>query len=46
MAPPIEQSPLKQLVGRAKESVGAGERKGETEEEKKIRERAGKGRGS
>ena len=46
MAPPIEQDPLKQLVGLAKEKVGAGEGKSETEEERKIRERAGKGRAS
>ena len=46
MAPPIEQEPLKQLIGLAKEKVGAGEGKGETEEERKIRERAGKGRAS
>jgi hypothetical protein len=44
MEPPIEQGPLKQLVGLAKEKVGAGKGKGETEEERKIRERAGKGR--
>ena len=46
MAPPIEQEPLKQLVGLAKEKGGAGEGKGETQEERKIRERAGRGRAS
>jgi hypothetical protein len=45
LAPPIEQGSVKQLVGLAKERVGASERKGETEEERKIRERAGKGKG-
>ncbi len=45
LEPPIEQGPLKQLAGIAKEKViGADDRKGETEEERKIRERAGKGR--
>ena len=45
MAPPIEQEPLKQLVGLAKERVGTVEGKGETEE-RKIRQRAGKGKSS
>ena len=49
LAPPIEQDPLKQLVGLAKERRGAagegkGKGKGETEEERMIRAQAGKGR--
>lgn len=43
LEPPVEQGPIKQLVGLAKEKVGMGEEK-ETKEESKVRERAGKGR--
>jgi len=46
MAPPIEQEPLKQLAGLAKESIGVSEGKRETEEERKIRERAWRGKGA
>jgi hypothetical protein len=46
MPPPVEQDSLKQLVGLAKERAGAGEGKSEREEERKLRERAGKGRAS
>jgi len=47
LEPPVEQEPIKQLVGIAKEKVGFGKGRGkETEEERKIRERAGRGRGA
>jgi hypothetical protein len=41
--PPVEQEPIKQLAGIAKEKVGLGENR-ETQEERRIKERAGKGR--
>lgn len=43
LEPPIEQEPIKQIVGLAKEKVGAGEGK-VTEGERRIRERARTGR--
>lgn len=45
LEPPVEQEPIRQLAGLAKEKIGMGVGK-ETEEERRIRERAGKGRGS
>jgi len=50
--PPEEQEPLKQLAGMAKDNLdalrsgAAGKVEPTTVEEKKVRERAGKGRGS
>jgi hypothetical protein len=46
LEPPIEQEPIKQLVGLAKEKVGRLGGNGETDQERSIRERAGKGRNS
>jgi hypothetical protein len=43
LEPPVEQEPIKQIVGLAKEKVGVGEGK-ETEEERRIRERVRTGR--
>lgn len=43
LEPPVEQEPIKQIIGLAKEKVGMGEGT-ETQEERRIRERAGKGR--
>lgn len=43
LEPPIEQAPVKQLIGLAREKAGMGEGK-ETDEELKVRERAWKGK--
>jgi hypothetical protein len=45
LEPPVEQGPIKQLVGLAKEKVG-GEGHTETEQERAIKERVGKGKSS